>query len=60
MINPAVFREYDVRGVVDKDLTFNFAYDLGRSLGTFSIPGESELWPLEWTAVSAPQPTVML
>ncbi|MGC9976115.1 MAG: phosphomannomutase/phosphoglucomutase [Syntrophales bacterium] len=38
MINPEVFREYDIRGVVDKDLTFNFAYDLGRSLGTFSIP----------------------
>jgi len=38
MINPEVFREYDVRGVVDKDLNFDFAYDLGRSIGTYSIP----------------------
>ncbi|MGA3209220.1 MAG: phosphomannomutase/phosphoglucomutase [Syntrophales bacterium] len=38
MINPEVFREYDVRGVVDKDLDFDFVYDLGRSIGTYSIP----------------------
>jgi phosphomannomutase/phosphoglucomutase len=38
MINPEVFREYDVRGVVDKDLDFDFVFDLGRSIGTYSIP----------------------
>ncbi|MGO9138043.1 MAG: phosphomannomutase/phosphoglucomutase [Syntrophales bacterium] len=38
MINPDVFREYDVRGVVDKDLDFDFVYGLGRSIGTYSIP----------------------
>lgn len=38
MINPEVFREYDVRGVVDKDLNFDFVYNLGRSIGTYSIP----------------------
>ncbi len=38
MINPEVFREYDVRGVVDKDLNFDFVYGLGRSIGTYSIP----------------------
>ena len=38
MINPEVFREYDVRGVVDKDLDFDFVYDLGRSIGTYSMP----------------------
>ena len=38
MINPEVFREYDVRGVVDKDLDFDFVYGLGRSIGTYSIP----------------------
>ncbi len=38
MINPEVFREYDVRGVVDKDLNFDFAYDLGRTIGTYAGP----------------------
>jgi phosphomannomutase / phosphoglucomutase len=38
MINPEVFREYDIRGIVDKDLDFDFAYKLGRSIGTYSIP----------------------
>jgi phosphomannomutase/phosphoglucomutase len=28
-----VFREYDIRGVVDKDLTSEFVYMLGRALG---------------------------
>jgi phosphomannomutase/phosphoglucomutase len=31
-----VFRAYDVRGIVDKDLTKDFVYDLGRSLGTMA------------------------
>jgi phosphomannomutase/phosphoglucomutase len=38
MINPDVFREYDVRGIVDKDLDLDFVYNLGRSIGTYSIP----------------------
>ena len=38
MINPEVFREYDVRGIVGKDLDFDFVYNLGRSIGTYSIP----------------------
>lgn len=38
MINPEVFREYDVRGIVDKDLNFDFVYDLGRAIGTYAIP----------------------
>jgi phosphomannomutase/phosphoglucomutase len=38
MINPEVFREYDVRGIVDRDLDFDFVYNLGRSIGTYSIP----------------------
>ena len=32
--NPFVFREYDVRGVADRDLTDDFARALGRALGT--------------------------
>jgi phosphomannomutase/phosphoglucomutase len=33
--NPFVFREYDIRGVADRDLDDAFAYALGRALGTF-------------------------
>ncbi|GAI59665.1 unnamed protein product [marine sediment metagenome] len=36
-MNPEVFREYDVRGVVDRDLNFDFVYDLGRAIGTYGI-----------------------
>ncbi|MFA4917395.1 MAG: phosphomannomutase/phosphoglucomutase [Syntrophales bacterium] len=36
-MNTAVFREYDVRGTVDRDLTPEFVYDLGRSIGTYAI-----------------------
>ena len=32
--NPEVFREYDVRGVVEKDLTSDFALELGLAVGT--------------------------
>jgi phosphomannomutase/phosphoglucomutase len=38
MINPEVFREYDIRGVVDKDFYVEFVYDIGRAIGTFAIP----------------------
>ncbi len=33
--NPLVFREYDIRGVADRDMPDDFAYGLGRALGTF-------------------------
>jgi len=36
-MNAAVFREYDVRGIVDRDLTPEFVYDLGRSIGTYAL-----------------------
>jgi phosphomannomutase/phosphoglucomutase len=32
-MNPRVFREYDIRGVADRDLADGFGYDLGRALG---------------------------
>ncbi len=35
-MNTEVFREYDIRGVVDKDLNIDFVYDLGRAIGTFA------------------------
>ena len=31
--NPEVLREYDIRGVVDSDLTVNTAYTIGRTFG---------------------------
>ncbi len=33
-INPQIFREYDIRGLVDKDLTVEAVHSLGRGLGT--------------------------
>jgi phosphomannomutase/phosphoglucomutase len=34
-INPNIFREYDIRGIVDKDLTLEFVDYLGQGLGTY-------------------------
>lgn len=36
MINRHVFREYDVRGIVDKDLNEEFVFNLGRAIGTYA------------------------
>jgi phosphomannomutase/phosphoglucomutase len=36
MINKDVFREYDIRGVVDTDLTADFVVQLGRAIGTYA------------------------
>jgi phosphomannomutase/phosphoglucomutase len=37
MINPHIFREYDVRGVVGKDLTPDSVRILGKGFGTYAI-----------------------
>ncbi|MEW5900902.1 MAG: phosphomannomutase/phosphoglucomutase [Acidobacteriota bacterium] len=34
-INPKIFREYDIRGVVDKDLNLEFIETLGGGIGTY-------------------------
>ena len=34
-MNPSVFREYDIRGVADRDLTDDFVADLGRAAGAY-------------------------
>src|SRR6185436_13332507 len=34
-MNEHIFREYDIRGVVGKDLTDETVYDLARAIGTF-------------------------
>jgi phosphomannomutase/phosphoglucomutase len=36
-INPQIYREYDIRGVVDKDLTPAIANRLGQGFGTYMI-----------------------
>jgi len=36
-INPHIFREYDIRGVVDKDLTDEAVTLLGKAFGTYMI-----------------------
>jgi phosphomannomutase/phosphoglucomutase len=35
-MNPQIFREYDIRGLVDKDLTLDVVEKLGRGLGTLT------------------------
>ncbi len=35
-MNKEVFREYDIRGEVDRDLNEAFVYDLGRAIGTLA------------------------
>ncbi len=34
-MNPEIFREYDVRGLVGRDLDFELVYNLGQTIGTF-------------------------
>ena len=34
-INPQIFREYDIRGLVDKDLTRDSVERIGKSIGTY-------------------------
>jgi phosphomannomutase/phosphomannomutase/phosphoglucomutase len=34
-MNPEIFREYDIRGIVGKDYDKTFAFNLGRAFGTY-------------------------
>lgn len=36
-MNPEVFREYDVRGIVNRDLNPDVVYALGRAIGTYAV-----------------------
>ena len=36
-MNPAIFREYDIRGVADQDFDVDFAFALGRAYGTLAM-----------------------
>jgi phosphomannomutase / phosphoglucomutase len=35
-MNPAVFREYDIRGIAEKDFTADFVVTLGQAYGTYA------------------------
>jgi len=35
MVNPQIFRAYDIRGVVDKDLNEDILYQIGKGYGTY-------------------------
>lgn len=37
MLNPTIFREYDIRGIADRDLTSDGIEGLGKALGTYLI-----------------------
>ena len=41
-MNSHVFREYDIRGVVDQDFSGNFVENLGRAFGTFLIENNQD------------------
>ncbi len=36
-MNPAIFREYDIRGIADQDFDAHFAFQLGQAYGAFAI-----------------------
>ena len=43
-INPAIFREYDVRAIYDEDLNEDVAYTIGRAYGSYiKMHGESKI-----------------
>ncbi|MCJ7618826.1 MAG: phosphomannomutase, partial [Anaerolineae bacterium] len=36
-VNPRIFRQYDVRGIVDEDLTDDVAEQLGQGYGAYMV-----------------------
>jgi len=38
-ISPTIFREYDIRGLVDRDLTEEAVHAIGQGLGTLGVHG---------------------
>lgn len=56
MINPAIFREYDIRGIADTDLTDDNVYTLGRACGTYyAARGERKVLVGRDVRVSSPR-----
>ena len=36
-VNDSIFREYDIRGIADRDLNDSLVHDIGRAIGTFLL-----------------------
>lgn len=54
-INPKIFREYDIRGIVDKDLSVEFARVLGKAYGTYLLSfGTSDVVVARDTRITSP------
>ena len=49
-INPQIYREYDIRGVVDKDLTPDVVRILGKGFGTHMVHPVKNSLPSAGTA----------
>jgi len=45
-VNPRVFREYDIRGVAERDFPDDFVTDLGKAIGTFLLDGGAKTMTL--------------
>ena len=41
-INPQIFREYDIRGIVGKDLTPESVTNIGKAIGTYIRRGDGK------------------
>src|SRR4029450_4043369 len=42
-LNPAIFREYDIRGIADVDFDAEFAHRLGLAFGTLALERGAKL-----------------
>jgi phosphomannomutase/phosphoglucomutase len=61
MINPTIFREYDIRGIADTDLTDENVYVFGRGLGTYyRSHGETKVVTARDVRISSPRITATL
>jgi phosphomannomutase/phosphoglucomutase len=61
MINPTVFREYDIRGIADTDFTDDNVYVFGRGLGTYyRSHGETKVVTAHDVRISSPRITATL
>lgn len=45
-MNPLMFREYDIRGVADRDLTDEVVRALGQGIGTLILNSGADAWRL--------------
>ena len=48
MVNPQIFRQYDIRGIVDKDLTNETLYLIGRGFGSILVQKRYEKCSYCW------------